>query len=52
MIVLIEARCSAMVVKGKRDIGVNDGERADELAKGIVGKRLTYRRPNRKDVQA
>ena len=33
-------------------LGVNDGERANELAKGIVGKRLTYRRPNRKDVQA
>lgn len=33
-------------------LGVNDGERAEELAKGIVGKRLTYRRPNRKDVQA
>ncbi len=31
---------------------VNDGERASELAKGIVGKRLTYRRPDRKDVQA
>jgi transposase-like protein len=27
-------------------LGVNDGERAEELAKGIVGKRLTYRRPN------
>jgi transposase-like protein len=33
-------------------LGVNDTERATELAKGIVGKRLTYRRPNRKDVQA
>jgi len=33
-------------------LGVNDGERANELAKGIVGKRLTYRRPDRKDVQA
>jgi transposase-like protein len=33
-------------------LGVTDGERANELAKGIVGKRLTYRRPNRKDVQA
>jgi transposase-like protein len=33
-------------------LGVNDAERATELAKGIVGKRLTYRRPNRKDVQA
>jgi hypothetical protein len=27
-------------------LGVTDGERANELAKGIVGKRLTYRRPN------
>jgi transposase-like protein len=27
-------------------LGVNDGERAEQLAKGIVGKRLTYRRPN------
>lgn len=26
-------------------LGVNDGERAAQLAKGIVGKRLTYRRP-------
>jgi hypothetical protein len=25
-------------------LGVNDGERAEQLAKGIVGKRLTYRR--------
>lgn len=33
-------------------LGVNDGERADQLAKGIVGKRLTYRRPNSKNVQA
>ena len=33
-------------------LGVDDTERAHELAKGIVGKRLTYRRPNRKDVQA
>jgi transposase-like protein len=33
-------------------LGVNDAERANELAKGIVGKRLTYRRPDRKDVQA
>jgi len=33
-------------------LGVNDGERAEQLAKGIVGKRLTYRRPNGKDVQA
>lgn len=27
-------------------LGTNDGERAEQLAKGIVGKRLTYRRPN------
>ena len=27
-------------------LGVNDSERAEQLAKGIVGKRLTYRRPN------
>src|SRR5712672_2913094 len=33
-------------------LGVNDGERANELAKGIVGKRLTYRRPNSKNLQA
>jgi hypothetical protein len=33
-------------------LGVTDGERANELAKGIVGKRLTYRRPNSKNVQA
>ena len=33
-------------------LGVDDTQRAHELAKGIVGKRLTYRRPNRKDVQA
>src|ERR1044072_8617023 len=32
-------------------LGVNDGERAAELAKGIVGKRLTYRRPHSKHVQ-
>jgi ISXO2-like transposase domain len=31
-------------------LGVDDGNRADELAKGIVGKRLTYRRPNPKDI--
>ena len=29
-------------------LGVDDTERANELAKGIVGKRLTYRRPDRK----
>jgi transposase-like protein len=33
-------------------LGVNDSARADKLAKGIVGKRLTYRRPNSKNVQA
>jgi transposase-like protein len=33
-------------------LGVNDSSRADKLAKGIVGKRLTYRRPNSKNVQA
>jgi transposase-like protein len=33
-------------------LGVNDGERAVELAKGIVGKRLTYRRPNSEHFQA
>ena len=27
-------------------LGVNDGERAENLAAGIVGKRLTYRRAN------
>jgi ISXO2-like transposase domain len=31
-------------------LGVDDTSRADELAKGIVGKRLTYRRPNPKDI--
>jgi hypothetical protein len=31
-------------------LGVNDTDRANELAKGIVGKRLTYRRPNQKHV--
>ncbi len=31
-------------------LGVNDGERAEQLAKGIVGKRLTYRRPDQKHV--
>jgi transposase-like protein len=30
----------------------DDTARADQLAKGIVGKRLTYRRPNSKNVQA
>jgi hypothetical protein len=33
-------------------LGVNDTDRANELAKNIVGKRLTYRRPNRSDIQA
>ncbi|MEH2565533.1 IS1595 family transposase [Bradyrhizobium sp. AZCC 2289] len=33
-------------------LGVDDTNRASELAKGIVGKRLTYRRPNSKNVQA
>lgn len=33
-------------------LSVNDTERADGLAKGIFGKRLTYRRPNRKNIQA
>jgi transposase-like protein len=33
-------------------LGVNDTDRANELAKNIVGKRLTYRRPNRANVQA
>ena len=33
-------------------LGANHTERANELAKGIVGKRPTYRRPDRKDVQA
>ncbi len=27
-------------------LGVNDGDRAEQLAKGIVGKRLVYRRPH------
>jgi transposase-like protein len=31
-------------------LGVDDTDRANELAKGIVGKRLTYRRPNQKDI--
>jgi hypothetical protein len=31
-------------------LGVNDNERAERLAKGIVGKRLTYRRPRIQDV--
>jgi hypothetical protein len=31
-------------------LGVDDTARANELAKGIVGKRLTYQRPNQKDI--
>jgi transposase-like protein len=31
-------------------LGVDDTARADQLAKGIVGKRLTYRRPDQKDI--
>jgi transposase-like protein len=31
-------------------IGTDDSARADKLAEGIVGKRLTYRRPNQKDI--
>ncbi len=33
-------------------LGVNDEDRAALLAKGIKGKRLTYRRPNSPNVQA
>jgi hypothetical protein len=33
-------------------LGVDDSERAVKLAKGIVGKRLTYRRPNGKGSTA
>ena len=33
-------------------LGVDDYTRAEIAAKGIVGKRLTYRRPNSKHVQA
>jgi transposase-like protein len=33
-------------------LGIDDTQRAENLAKGIVGKRLTYRRPNRANVQA
>src|SRR6266496_5952502 len=33
-------------------LGIDDKDRANELAKGIVGKRLTYRRPHSKNVQA
>jgi hypothetical protein len=28
-------------------LGIDDETRAEKLAKGIVGRRLTYRRPNR-----
>jgi transposase-like protein len=31
-------------------LGVDDNSRAEIAAKGIVGKRLTYRRPNQKDI--
>jgi hypothetical protein len=31
-------------------LGVDDYERAEKLAKGIVGKRLTYRRPHFKII--
>jgi len=31
-------------------LGVSDVQRAELLAKGIVGKRLTYRRPDSKDI--
>jgi ISXO2 transposase-like protein len=31
-------------------LGVDDTNRAVQLAKGIVGKRLTYKRPNQKDI--
>lgn len=34
----------------RASLNVDDTERANELAKGIVGKRLTYRRPNQKDI--
>ncbi len=33
-------------------LGVNDEMRAEILAKGIVGKRLTYRRPNKESAVA
>jgi hypothetical protein len=33
-------------------LGVDDKGRANELAKGAGGKRRTYRRPDRKNVQA
>jgi hypothetical protein len=33
----------------RSSLGVEDAERAARLAKGIVGKRLTYRRPNREE---
>lgn len=31
-------------------LGYTDEQRAEMLAKGIVGKRLTYRRPREKDI--
>jgi hypothetical protein len=33
-------------------LGIDDKDRANELAEGIVGKRLTDRRPNGKNVEA
>ena len=32
-------------------LGGDDSDRADKLAKGIIDKRLTYRRPNKANVQ-
>ena len=32
-------------------LGVNDADRAANLAAGIVGKRLTYRRPRKGEFQ-
>jgi transposase-like protein len=34
----------------RSSLGTDDGERAEQLAKGIVGKRLTYRRPREQDI--
>jgi hypothetical protein len=31
-------------------LGIDDNSRAEIAANGIVGKRLTYRRPNQKDI--
>jgi hypothetical protein len=33
-------------------LGVDDSERANDLARGIVGERRTYRRPNSKNEVA